>query len=234
MQIEINARVVSKDGEQIGKVDRIVIDPESREVIEIVTHKGLFSEEDRIIERSFIESGDDDTVRLNIEAYKVHELPMFASVDYLTPEGSWDQVMYPKQGEEYGYTTTASEAWMGGTTVVAGSGSGQYEQVSGYSLGASQLADMSMEVRNNLPEDSVFVKHGTEVVSADDKKLGVVGDITFDEAGKVSGLHVRSGVLRHHETFAAANLIQSITQERVTLTLEAAEARKTLEAAQTA
>lgn len=230
MQIEIDAKVVSKDGEQIGKVDRIVIDPESLEVLEIVTHKGLFSEEDRIIARSYIDSGDDKTVRLNIDASKVHELPMFASADYLTPEGSWDQVMYPKEGEEYGYTTTASEAWMGGTTVVAGGGSGQYTQVQGYSIGASQLADMSMQEVTNLPEDAVVLEHRADVLSADGKKLGVVDDVAYDQDGKMTGLHVRSGVLRHHEAFAPANLVKSLTNHAVTLTLDAAAARTALEA----
>jgi uncharacterized protein YrrD len=230
MQIELDAKVVSKDGEQIGKVDRIVIDPASLEVIEIVTHKGLFSVEDRIIARDFIESGDDDTVQLNIDAAKVQELPLFASADYLVPEESWDQVMYPKEGEEYGYTTTASSSWMGATTVMAASspGGGQYSQVQGYSLGASQLADTSLEVRTNLPEDAVVLRHRADVLSADGKKLGVVDDVALDQDGKLTGLHVRSGVLRHHETYAPANLVKSLTNHAVTLTLDASAARKAL------
>lgn len=234
MQIEIGAKVVSQDGEDIGKVDRIVIDPETREVIEIITHKGIFSNEDRIIERAFIASADDETVQLNIAAAKVHELPTFVQADFIIPEESWDAVLWPAQGEEYGYTTTASEAWMGGGSVLAetGPGSGQYSRVTGGSLGAFQLEDTTMEVRSNLPENAVVLQKGTDVFSSDGKKLGAVDDLSYDSDGTLTGLHVRSGILRHHEAYAPASLIQSMTHERITLNVDATTARRTLEATQ--
>ena len=234
MQVELGAKVVTQDGTEIGKVDRIVIDPEHREVIEIITHKGLFSHDDRIIERGFIASADAETVQLNIADAKVNELPIFASADYIMPEESWDSVMWPAQGEEWGYTTTASEAWMGGGSVLAESspGSGQYSRITGGSMGAYQLLDTTMEEQSNLPENAVVLQKGTDVFASDDKKLGHLDDLAYDDQGVLTALHIRSGVLRHHETLAPANLIQSMTHERVTLNIDAATARRTLEASQ--
>ena len=235
MQVELGAKVVAQDGAEIGKVDRIVIDPQSREVIEIITHKGIFSHEDRIIERGFIAAADDETVQLNIAAAKVNELPIFASADYIMPEESWDAVMWPAQGEEYGYTTTASEAWMGGGSVLGETspGSGQYSRLTGGSMGAYQLTDTTMEVQSNLPENAVVLEKGTDVVASDGKKLGHLDDLAYDSEGVLTGLHIRSGILRHHETLAPASLIQSMTHERVNLNVDAATARRTLEAPQT-
>lgn len=59
LDIKLDMRVVITDSKVIGKVDRLVIDPESHELEEIIIHKGVL-QNDRIIERVSIESVDPD------------------------------------------------------------------------------------------------------------------------------------------------------------------------------
>lgn len=66
------------DGQEIGKVDRIVYEVETMAVREFVVHKGLFFGTDRIVQRALIDHIDDEhVVHLRIASDAVDELPPF-------------------------------------------------------------------------------------------------------------------------------------------------------------
>lgn len=86
MEIQLGKHVISSDGKQIGTVDRLVLEADHRDLVELIVHKGVLLTRDRIIELGFIEHVDSDgTVRLNLTSDKVDDLPLFIREEYLTP-----------------------------------------------------------------------------------------------------------------------------------------------------
>ena len=51
MQVDIQAPVYCNDGTHVGKVDRVVIDPDAQRVTHIVIHKGTFLSRDIVVPR---------------------------------------------------------------------------------------------------------------------------------------------------------------------------------------
>ena len=69
MHIELGRPVMSRDGERIGTVDQLVLDPDTREVRAIIVHRGLLLTEDRLVDRAAIDTvALDGTVWLALDA----------------------------------------------------------------------------------------------------------------------------------------------------------------------
>jgi uncharacterized protein YrrD len=64
MQIKNNARVTLADGKDVGRIDRVVIAPQSKEVTHVVVRKGFFFTEDKVVPMNLIESATDEAVVL--------------------------------------------------------------------------------------------------------------------------------------------------------------------------
>lgn len=86
MQIQLGKPVVSKDGKQVGRVDRIALDYETREVKQIVVHQGVLLTHDRLVDRELIDRVDEDgTVHLALTAAEVDRLPEFVEAEFIVP-----------------------------------------------------------------------------------------------------------------------------------------------------
>src|SRR5947209_12305616 len=95
MRINLGTKVVTADGQDIGKIDRLVVDPRTDRMQEFVVRKGFFVEHDVIIPIGEVEdrvgNDDDNTIRLRMTADQVKGLPEFVEHSYMAaPDG-----MYP-------------------------------------------------------------------------------------------------------------------------------------------
>lgn len=78
MQLDLGSRVKTRDGEDVGKVDRIIFEPESMTVREFVVHEGILFTHDRIVGRALVDHIDgDNTVHLRLTAEEAQDLPAF-------------------------------------------------------------------------------------------------------------------------------------------------------------
>ena len=49
MQFRNNTAVFTSDDREVGKIDRVVLDPRTKEVTHVVIRKGLLSTEDKVV-----------------------------------------------------------------------------------------------------------------------------------------------------------------------------------------
>jgi uncharacterized protein YrrD len=89
MQVDIQAPVYSADGEHVGKVDRVVIDPQDKRVTHIVVHKGTLLSRDIVVPLDDVNTAGDDGVRLRVSADKLDALPDFIEVEWVQPHEGW-------------------------------------------------------------------------------------------------------------------------------------------------
>jgi uncharacterized protein YrrD len=107
--IDLGSDVLGSDGEKIGVVDSLVVDPTTGDMQSIVVRKGLLFPTDRIIAARLIERISDDGVTIALSSDAAAELPEYMDTDYVwPPEGFYGQVGYMWPAASV-YTTTVPD-----------------------------------------------------------------------------------------------------------------------------
>src|SRR6266545_4349468 len=83
MQFKQGTGVYTSDGRDVGRIDRVVLDPKTKEVTHIVVRKGFLFTEDKIVPLSLIASALEDQVRLRPDAGDLGALPPFEETHYI-------------------------------------------------------------------------------------------------------------------------------------------------------
>ena len=79
--LEEGAKVVSKEGDHVGDVERVYVEEEEQRVTHLLISKGLVSKTRKLIPSMWVESVSEDNVRLSISKNFVEELPEYSPRD---------------------------------------------------------------------------------------------------------------------------------------------------------
>jgi uncharacterized protein YrrD len=101
MQIDIGARVRTRDEGDVGEVHRVVVDLDRETVASIVVLKGRLLSRDILVPLEYVESADDDGVVLSLTTDELEQLPDFAYNEFLTPPPTWAFPMPYPDGAAY-------------------------------------------------------------------------------------------------------------------------------------
>ena len=89
MDIEIGARVRTRDDADVGEVHRLVVDLEEQTVSSIVVLKGRLLSRDILVPLQYVERADEDGVLLGLTTEELEQLPDFAYNEILSPPPTW-------------------------------------------------------------------------------------------------------------------------------------------------
>jgi uncharacterized protein YrrD len=208
MQFQQGANVSTYDGKNVGSVDRVVLNPKTKEVTHIVVRKGFLFNEDKLVPLSIVASATEDKVTLRPDAIDLDKLPPFEEVHYVPlDESEALTVAYPLGWASpfYWYEPLA--------------GSAAYpEYVATY---AGQQPYRS-ETEQNIPEDTVALKEGARVISDDDQHVGNVERV-FTHTGSDRATHflVSAGFIFKDHKLVPTNWIHDIQEDEVHLNVNA-------------
>jgi uncharacterized protein YrrD len=221
MDIRLGMHVRSSDDRHLGYVDRIILEPDTREVFGFIAHKGHVFTQDRVIETVFIDSIAQDTVRLRLTADKADKLPRFAEHEFIVPTPEELRTLpYPIDGGVSGAGATVLPLMWRSTYLGHGS-----HPASRSLLESAPVDAPPIEIRSNLPDDALLVGTGTDVISSDGRKLGRVKDVIYAD-GIFTDLVIHSGTIHHHEFSVSAEEIESVTPAHVRLRITAEEVHR--------
>jgi uncharacterized protein YrrD len=221
MDIRLGMRVRASDGQHLGYVDRIILEPDSHEVFGIIAHKGHFFSEDRIIEVGFIESAADDTVRLRITGERADALPRFVEHEFVVPTPEQLRTMpYAVDGGVSG--AGASVLPLMWRSTYQGHG---FQPASRSFLDSSQVDAPSIEVLSNLPEETLLIDKGTDVIAQDGTRIGKVDDVIVVD-GAIGGILIRAGRFHHHDISIPVEMIESVTPQHIRLNVSASDVKE--------
>ncbi|MGA7671688.1 MAG: PRC-barrel domain-containing protein [Nitrolancea sp.] len=215
MEIKLGKSVTSSNGKHVGDVDSLVVDYNTKDVMSVIVRSGALFGTDRIIPvESFDRVDDDGTIHLNLTDEEAKEHEEFVQQKYTAANPG-----------DYPYT---DEAWVSGTgqpSVFWAYGTAPM----GYSSRAPFFSEApvdppEVEVKTNLPERSVRIDHGTDVVGSDGKKLGTVDEVDYAEDGEIDGFVVKAGFLFHHDIRIPSDWINEVNGDLVTLTVTSDQA----------
>ena len=213
MDLQLGKPVVTADGERIGTVDRLILDPDMKGFREFIVHRGVLFAEDRLVEEQFIAGVEEDgTVRLTVTAEQARQLPLFAEHEYFAPTGEAFRTGAYPVGTASGPTVLLRSTYAGSGYQAAMRGLGEPAATEGPTI----------EMRSNLPDEAVAIGSHTQVITSDGKRIGTVDEIVYDADGELQELIVKAGFLSHHALHVARKDIASVTHEAVRLAITGA------------
>lgn len=203
MELKEGADVFTASGEQVGKINRFVLDPATDEVTHIVVQKGWLLPADKVVPIAMIRSATDEKVVLN-EDIKFEDLPAFeethfveltqsdipattSPTDQLAPVYYWyppsGYLGYPRFGMEY-------YGWPPAVTT------------------------------RNIPADTIPLKEGANVMSSDDHHVGDVERVFIDpDSHKATHILISQGMLFKEQKLVPTHWIRSVEEDKVQLSV---------------
>jgi uncharacterized protein YrrD len=211
MVIGLGMNVYTSDGQGVGSIDRLILDPATNQVKAAVIRKGVLLRHDIEAPREIMVSTADGTIRLSATAAEVHSLPEFLPGAYTTPPAD-----YPLPA---GYSSES-------VYLAYGFGLG--------GLGATPVGMMpgnaqAREVRaawHRQDLENAVIQEGSTVVSREEEQVGAVHQLRFNQqTGALTHIVVRRGFIFTKDTELPASMIASVRDGAVTLSVSAAEAK---------
>ena len=202
MQIKANALVVSADGKDVGHVRRVVIDPRTDAISDLVIREGILFTEDRVVPIEMVADTDGERVHLKIDAKAAESLGLFEETYYQPVDGEGRRLptatfapAYYWYPPVFGYEPTAL------------SGTAMPEQL-GYQL----------RKERHIPENTVALKEGATVKSRDGHHIGHLEQVlTAPGSDQATHLVLSEGLLHKNHKIIPLDWVDKIAEDEVTL-----------------
>jgi uncharacterized protein YrrD len=210
MQFREDATVFSANGDRIGELERVVIEPETKEVSHVVVRKGILFTEDKIVPVNLIASAEEDGITLREDADDLEALPDFYEQHFVpVEEGEFMGGLPP-----YDYPNPLY--W--------------YPPAYGVPYGAPQeyLPEertlYAEETAENVPEGAVALKEGARVISADGDHVGDIDAVLTDPlADRATHFVISEGLLLKGRKLIPIAWVKIVYQDEVHLRVRSSQ-----------
>lgn len=205
MELKEGTSVFTTGGEEVGKINRVILDPGTNEVTHVVVQKGWLFTEDKVVPIEMIGSATEDKVLLKEDAGEFDELPAFEETHYI---GLGEEEYRP--GGHLPYSRYAPAYY--------------WYPPSGYigypGYGRGFYGGWPLVTTRNIPEDTVPIREGTDVMSSDDKHVGDVERIFVDpDSNQATHFVVSQGLLFKDRKLIPAHWVTSVEEDKVHLSV---------------
>ena len=210
-QIEIGAKVSSKDGKTVGKVDKLIVHAGTGEVGGFLLDPGLIGR-NHIVDLLQVASSDAHGVVLKLDADQANHLPEVIHEQRVKAPGT---VTVPT-----GFGGMVTMSGGGDTWYLRGDEGGQLPNT-GYDsiIATAPIGNDETENRTNLPDDAVIVNERTEVIGSDGKKIGHLERVVIGEGNRITAIVIKTGWVHRHEFQVPIDLVKSSTDKETYLSV---------------
>lgn len=201
MDIQLNAAVVSSDGADLGKIDKVIFDPATSETKSIVVRKGAILGRDVSVSVDRIRVAAPNRIELDLTHEQVDALPDFFEADYTWPPQTW----------------VAPYGWPEGGVLWPAALPADVPAVY-----PRAVASPEEEARmRQIDLENAVVGSGAEVVAMGGEKVGSVHNMVVDPVShRPSSVVVRRGLLFTEDVELPGDWIASLDDERITLNVD--------------
>jgi sporulation protein YlmC with PRC-barrel domain len=226
VDIELGRDVVTSDGLIFGKIQEFVVDPKERKLAAIVVRYGRFpSEREFIVGWPFIGHVQEENLYLKVNGEQVEQFPEVIRTAFVSgpTTTSATSMAYWGGGDMLAQGSMMGDSIRGGMSVMGEGGA-----IAPGTRTSFDLVSTNIEFQTNLPENSSVVTHDTEVMTSDEKKLGVVHQVVCEESGVITGFYTRTGRVRRRKFYVPVDLVEAGSHLFIRLRITADEAGRTL------
>jgi uncharacterized protein YrrD len=159
------AEVFTAKNEKVGHIDRVVLEPRSKEVTHLVVRKGFLLKEDKVVPLAAVDHVIDEKVILEENIEDLTEFPPFAETEYIRA----DESERLEEIEESSIQFARPVYWY---------------PVYGYG-GLSQVHAPPIPLyysatQRNIPEGTIPLKEGAKVISLEGETAGKIKEVRVD------------------------------------------------------
>lgn len=198
MDFHIGAPIYDRDGDHVGNVKHVVIDPETREVAEIVLGESGILGREVVVPIGAVETAEQDRVDVALDREQVKGLTDFTVTSYQAPPP-----------ELFGGAPWANAGLVAQGVAPVGAATGLE------SIAFTPIVDTTQ----HIPEGDVDLSPGTDVY-ASDGKVGSIRDVIVDEqTNRVRAFIVEKGFVFHEDVEVSVDQVARFDDNRVTLTV---------------
>jgi uncharacterized protein YrrD len=229
MEYKTGAPVTTANGDNVGHLDRVVMDPRTKQVTHVVVRKGFFFTEDRVLPAAMVEGLRDDrlVLRPDITRGDLDNLPLFEEQHYIMAESGervradpTDRAL-PAAAPGAGVVGSPALYWYPPAVMAQPGVAHTTGMPSAAAAGVIGLDPAPpgyvTETARNIPENTVALKEGARVMAADDEVVGTVERVFTDADGRATHLLVSQGLLFKHHKPVPVGWIERVTDDHVTL-----------------
>jgi uncharacterized protein YrrD len=206
MQFRENAKVVTKDGDKVGRIDRVVIDPETKTVTHLVVKKGFLFTKDKVVSVKDIDTTVGEQVILkNVD--KPDDLPDFEETRHVP----LDNVEPYRKQQGKGYARPIM--WYHAHPGIGWWGEGLYPRYS--------RPEYAIKTELNIPENTVALEEGAKVVSVDGEQVGDVERVfTEPEEHRATHILISKGIALKEKRLIPTRWVESVSEGEIRLSVE--------------
>lgn len=182
MTYEENSDILAADGEQVGTLRQLVIDPKTRAISHLIVEQGTLFKEAKVIPVEFIAGVNGDQIRLTKPADDLHLEP-FEERHYIPSSAPTD--MQPHVDSDVLYAHIPSVAMKPWQTPY-------YTAMA--SLPEAMESEETSPVERNIPDKAVTLHEDATVYSFDGENVGTVSEfVVAPETQQVSHIVIEQG-----------------------------------------
>lgn len=207
MQFKENVVVLTSAGQKVGRIDRVVIDPESDEVTHLVVKKGFLFTEDKVVSLEAVESATEDRVLLKEGWQDPDDFPDFEQTHYVPVENDRMDAKPGAAGQNplAWYYPLPGSAWW---------------RARNFSYPGFPKSPYVRRTELNIPEGTVALEEGAKVLSSEGEHLGDIERVyTDDEEQRVTHLLISQGLLSKSRRLIPSMWVRSVSEEVVRLSV---------------
>ena len=217
MQFRQNTSVYTASGETIGHIDRVVMDPKTLEVTNLIVRKGTLFTEDRVVPVSQISQANEERVTLEQDAEDLANLPLFEEKQYIPLD--WDEPSVTRVESENDNLSEKSET-SETTKTEAAPTLVWYPTIGIESMNNNFLSGSAYVVKTqtNIPDNEVAIKKGVPVTTRDNKIAGWVDEvITQSQTNRATHFVLSQGLLIKSYKAVPVHWVNEVNEDGVIL-----------------
>ncbi len=206
MQFKDGAKVFTAEGDQVGRIDRVVLKPATMEVTHVVVRKGFLLPEDKVVPMSMIGSTTEESVTLRSDADDLDSLPDYRETDYVEIE---------HHSEPAPNTMIANRA----------RSLFYYPPVGVWRTPARQIEyDRPRYVtttQTNIPKDTIALHEGAAVITSDHEQVGNIERVIADTLEKrATHFVLAEGLFFKERKLIPTDWLSAVSEEEVHLAVD--------------
>lgn len=197
IQLQKHAHVLASNAQEVGFLERVVVNPEWKVITHIVVRMGpLFNKEDKIVPIELVTDTTEDLVVLDVDAATVESMPLFEEKQVISEERSVGALASSENKQPVPF--------------------GESQPVISLVLDADET--YATETVQNIPEGTVAMKEGAKVIAADGEHVGHVERILADSSvDQVTHLLISRGIFSKEVKLIPVKWILKIGEDNVYL-----------------
>jgi len=205
IQLKEGMSVVTPGGEEVGRVNRFVLDPATNEVTHIVVQKGWLLQEDKVVPFHMVNRSGEDKLVLSEDVGEFEQLPPFEETHFVRV--TEDRPNDATRVEDPAYQYTPAYYWYPSHATIGYPG-----------FGLGYYAWPPAETKRNIPEETIPLREGTDVISSDGEHVGDIERLMVDpESNKATHFLISQGMLFKDRKLVPAHWVKSVEEDKVYL-----------------